>query len=188
MAMPVQIGAKVHNFSDPTGMLSDCHRRIEMFTSTLNSVAGALDKPPTAEIRRALDAALSYFRQAAPKHTADEEESLFPRLRRIKHLELASAFAKLEELEAEHQSAAPLHARIERLGTKYLSSGNLDSAEIAEFRAAVASLAAMYARHIRVEDEVIFPLAVRVLSEQDKSAIAAEMARRRRVTLAAESE
>jgi len=27
--MPVQIGAVIHNFSDPTGLLSDCHRRIE---------------------------------------------------------------------------------------------------------------------------------------------------------------
>ena len=29
--MPVQIGAQAHNFSDPTGLLSDCHRRIDMF-------------------------------------------------------------------------------------------------------------------------------------------------------------
>jgi hypothetical protein len=34
--MPVQIGAKAHTFSDPTGLLSDCHRRIEMlFQRTL---------------------------------------------------------------------------------------------------------------------------------------------------------
>ncbi len=32
--MPVQIGAQAHNFSDPTGLLSDCHRRIEMFLRT----------------------------------------------------------------------------------------------------------------------------------------------------------
>jgi hypothetical protein len=35
------------------------------------------------EQRGAFEAALRYFREAAPKHTADEEESLFPRLRRI---------------------------------------------------------------------------------------------------------
>ena len=29
--MPVQIGTETHNFSDPTGLLRDCHRRIEMF-------------------------------------------------------------------------------------------------------------------------------------------------------------
>jgi hypothetical protein len=35
--MPVQIGAQSHSFSDPTGLLSDCHRRIEMFLGTLSN-------------------------------------------------------------------------------------------------------------------------------------------------------
>ena len=34
--MPVQIGAPGHNFSDPTGLLSDGHRRIEMFLRVLS--------------------------------------------------------------------------------------------------------------------------------------------------------
>jgi len=38
--MPVQIGAKTHNFTDPTGLLSDCYRRVEMFLGTLEAVAG----------------------------------------------------------------------------------------------------------------------------------------------------
>jgi len=37
--------------------------------------------PLTEETRAALESALRYFREAAPKHTADEEESLFPRMR-----------------------------------------------------------------------------------------------------------
>jgi hemerythrin-like domain-containing protein len=41
----------------------------------------------------------------------------------------------------------------------------------------------MYERHIRIEDNVIFPLAARLLTEQDKSAIADEMAGRRKVKL-----
>ncbi|PYV99204.1 MAG: hypothetical protein DMG89_08830 [Acidobacteria bacterium] len=79
--MPVQIGAQAHNFSDPTGLLSDCHRRIEMFLRTLEGVASVIDRPLTEETRAALESALRYFREAAPKHTADEEESLFPRMR-----------------------------------------------------------------------------------------------------------
>jgi Hemerythrin HHE cation binding domain len=75
--MPVQIGATAHNFSDPTGLLSDCHRRIEMFLRSLQTVASGGPKLDE-ERRRALDLALRYFREAAPKHTADEEESLFP--------------------------------------------------------------------------------------------------------------
>src|SRR6266581_372662 len=45
--MPVQIGAKPHNFTDPTGLLSDCHRRVEMFLGTLTAVAEVLDRPAT---------------------------------------------------------------------------------------------------------------------------------------------
>ena len=46
--MPVQIGAKTHNFTDPTGLLSDCHRRVEMFLGTLEAVAGVIDRPATS--------------------------------------------------------------------------------------------------------------------------------------------
>ena len=82
--MPVQIGVKSHNFTDPTGLLSDCHRRVEMFLGMLVAVADVIDHPVTADTGRLLDSALRYFVQAAPKHTADEEESLFTRLRQIR--------------------------------------------------------------------------------------------------------
>ena len=181
--MPVQIGVKAYNFTDPTGLLSDCHRRVEMFLGTLEAVAQTIDSPPTGETSRALESALRYFEQAAPKHTADEEESLFPRLRQIQHPEVQSAFSRLEQLEEEHRWAASLHARVARLGAQYLAAGSLSSPEVAEFREAVASLASMYKEHIRFEDQFVFPLAVRMLSEVDKSAIADEMAARREVKM-----
>jgi hypothetical protein len=37
--------------------------------------------------------------------------------------------------------------------------------------------------HIRVEDSTVFPLAARLLSEAEKSAIAEEMAARRKVSM-----
>ena len=86
--MPVQIGGRSHSFSQPTGLLSECHRRIEMFLSTLMGVAEVIDRSPTEDAARALASALRYFGEAAPKHTADEEESLFPRLRQIRHAEI----------------------------------------------------------------------------------------------------
>ncbi|MGB9074890.1 MAG: hemerythrin domain-containing protein [Terriglobales bacterium] len=184
--MPVQIGAKSHNFTDPTGLLSDCHRRVEMFLGTLEAVAGVIDRPATEETRQALASALRYFAQAAPKHTADEEESLFPRLRRIHDAEIEAAFSKLEQLEQEHRWAAPLHAEVERLGAQYLSTDNLSSPEVDEFRKDVADLASMYKQHISVEDELVFPLASRLLSDAEKAAIAVEMAGRRKVRLVTE--
>lgn len=184
--MPVQIGAKTHNFTDPTGLLTDCHRRIEMFLGSLQAVAAVIDQSPSEDTGRALEAALRYFAQAAPKHTADEEESLFPRLRQKQDSELVSAFEKLAGLEQDHRRAEPLHADLERLGSQYLATGRLSDSEVQEFRSAVASLAEMYKRHIALEDEWLFPLAARKLSTSERSAIAEEMARRREVKLVTE--
>lgn len=181
--MPVQIGARLHTFSDPTGLLSDCHRRIEMFLGALESVARVLDRPVTDETARSLTSALHYFREAAPKHTADEEVSLFPRLRQIHNPEAQSALEQLEKLEGDHRWAAPLHEGIERLGQQYLSKGSLSAGEAARFRAAVARLGTMYRRHIGVEDTVVFPVAARVLSQTDRTEIAQEMAERRKASL-----
>lgn len=184
--MPVQIGAKAHNFTDPTGLLSDCHRRIEMFLGTLEAVALVMDNPASGDTTRALESALRYFEQAAPKHTADEEESLFPRLRQIQHPEVQSTFSRLERLEEEHRWATPLHAEVARLGARYLSVSSLSTPEVEGFRKAVASLASMYEQHIRVEDELVFPLAAKMLSDVEKEVIAQEMADRRNVRIVTE--
>ena len=181
--MPVQIGAPTHDFSDPTGLLSDCHRRIEMFLGTLANVGRALDQPLTPEVGRSLELSLKYFQEAAPKHTADEEASLFPRLRRLDNAELQAALTQLDHLEEDHRAADRLHAVVDRLGRKYLASGTLDAAEVAQYREAVAGLRALYEPHIRLEDEVVFPLAKRVLPEEDKAEIAGEMAGRREARL-----
>jgi len=181
--MPVQIGANAHTFTNPTGLLSDCHRRVEMFLGILEEVAVRIDRPITKDTGRGLETALRYFERAAPKHTADEEESLFPRLRQIDNPEIQSALSRLEKLEEDHRWAAPLHSEVERLGTQYLSGAELSDTEIATFRDSVARLACMYKQHIGIEDELIFPLAARLLPWVEKRAIAQEMAARRKVPL-----
>jgi hemerythrin-like domain-containing protein len=157
--MPVQIGAKSHSFSDPTGLLSDCHRRIEMFLGTLEQVALVIDRPLTEDTRPALDSALRYFREAAPKHTADEEVSLFPRMRQMQDLDIENAIQRLELLEHDHVLAGSLHAEVEELGQRYLATGSLEAAGVEAFRKAIASLASIYKQHIEIEDNLVFPLA-----------------------------
>ncbi len=150
---------------------------------SLEKVAKVIDSAPDEETRRALETALRYFHEAAPKHTADEEESLFPRLRTLRSPEVGAAFSKLDQLETEHRWAEPLHAQVEKLGLEYLQKGQLSAVQVDEFRAAVTQLAAMYRRHIAVEDEALFPVAAKLLSHGDKQAIAAEMTKRRAVPL-----
>jgi hemerythrin-like domain-containing protein len=177
--MPVQIGAKTHSFSDPTALLSDCHRRIEMFLATLEKVAASIDRPLPNDGRVALASALRYFREAAPKHTADEEQSVFPRLRQSGDAEVNGALATLDALEQEHRRADLLHSHVEILGKQCLAEGPLSPSQAGQFRQAVADLASIYKRHIQIEDECIFPVAGRVLSQADKAIIAREMSARR---------
>ena len=83
--MGIQIGQKPSpTFAQPLELLSDCHRRVESFLRALILVAEQARGGTLNPIQReGLQTALRYFREAAPKHTADEEESLFPRLRQI---------------------------------------------------------------------------------------------------------
>jgi Hemerythrin HHE cation binding domain len=83
--MPITIGAKPSpDFSNPIELLIDCRRRIERFLAVLLTVAAdAKGGPMTQQQSREWEQALDYFRNAAPRHRADEEESLFPRLRRL---------------------------------------------------------------------------------------------------------
>lgn len=147
----------------------------------LQGVAAVCDQPLTDDVRRSLDLALRYFREAAPKHTADEEESLFPRLRQIDSPELKAALAHLDSLEEDHRWAEPLHDIVDFIGTEYLTKGELSPAKSRDFREAVSQLAEMYRRHIDVEDKQVFPVAAKIVSAELKAEIAKEMAARRAV-------
>ena len=76
--MPVVIGTMQNTFANPVGLLSDCHRRIESFLSTLLAVASHADGALDMERRNALETALKYFREAAPMHTAGRGREPLP--------------------------------------------------------------------------------------------------------------
>lgn len=180
--MPVQIGAKPQaSFDQPVELLMDCHRRIERFLAILLRVVddvrgGALG----AEHREALDTALNYFHAAAPRHTEDEERSLFPRMRGSDDAAVRAALAKLDALEADHRAAEVAHARVETLGRRWLADNRLPDPDVAELRRLLTDLSDTYRRHIRVEDEEVFPLAARTLSADQLTAVGREMEHRRR--------
>ena len=179
--MPIVIGAKRESsFTDPIGLLGDCHRRVERFLAVLVHVATqAHGEPFTGEQRTAWDTALRYFREAAPKHTADEEESLFPRLRAMDRSDVKALLARVDGLEQDHVRAAQAHAEIDRVGLAWLANGRLSPEEASRLAALLAQLAELYRAHIAIEDTEVFPLAAKVLSAWDREAIGREMAVRR---------
>lgn len=180
--MPVTIGASENSFANPIGLLSDCHRRIERFLQALLTVAtrvegGSLD----AEHRGVLETALKYFREAAPKHTADEEEDLFPKLRQLASPRVATVLADVDRLEAEHNTAETSHREVEALCRRWLDQDFLSTQDAAHLRRLLTSLSDLYRAHIRTEEEQVFPAAQAELSESELRTIGRRMASRRGV-------
>ena len=181
--MLVTIGQSAdHGFDTPLGLLSDCHRRIERFLSMLVAVADARRGAElTPQDRDALSAALHYFRTAAPRHSADEEHSLFPRLRSASHPDARAALQRLDVLEAEHRVAEDHQDAVDVLGRRWLRQGTLRAGDARSLREHLVALERLYYRHIGVEDRELFPAAERLLTAADLEAVGREMAARRDV-------
>jgi hemerythrin-like domain-containing protein len=177
--MPITIGAKRESdFTDPIGMLGDCHRRIERFLNVLVTVAAReRGGPLTEEHRLALTTSLRYFREAAPKHTADEEESLFPRLRQLDSAE--AIMRRIDSLEQDHECAQAAHDEVDRLGQLWLANGRLSPEEASRLSTVLEQLAQLYRHHIAIEDTEVFPFAASALPVSDRKSVGAEMAARR---------
>ena len=181
--MPVSIGAtQESNFANPIGLLADCHRRIERFLEVLISVAAeAKEGSLGGENRHALQTALSYFHDAAPMHTADEEEDLFPRLRRVERPDIEGIIMGVSRLESEHSIATAWHQQVHEIGERWLRQNYLLPHEAVELKKVLTSLTEMYRGHIALEENQIFPMAQETLSASEKEAIGRRMAARRGV-------
>lgn len=179
--MLLKIGQRPdHGFDEPLGLLSDCHRRIERFLHVLSALArDAAGGPLTDGQRAQLQSALTYFATAAPRHTADEEESLFPRLKASTGAEAADAREVIDRLERDHGVAEDHHQAVDRLGRQWLSHGQLAPDAVSELGARLAALEVLYRSHIAVEDRELFPVAARLLSRDQLQEMGREMAARR---------
>lgn len=182
--MVIPMGTKGQaDFSQPIELLMDCHRRIERFLGVLGQVVARYGGPEAPSLdtqgREALQTALDYFAQAAPRHTADEEESLFPRMRLLDKPDVNAALTELDRLEADHRQAAIAHARVDELGRRWLSSGQLDSSDLKELSALLDEMSAIYDQHIRLEDQRVFVLASKTLDPAALEQMGQEMKARR---------
>jgi iron-sulfur cluster repair protein YtfE (RIC family) len=177
--MAIQIGAKPDSgFNDPIGMLKDCHRRIEHFLNILCLVADrAHVRSLTEEERSAIQAALQYFHAGGERHTSDEEESLFPRLR----AETATgSLQEIDRLESDHHHAAHLHESVDWLYTAWISAGMLEPDEQQRLLSQTRELKQLYAEHIQIEETIVFPRAVLVLNSHAIAAMGSEFSARRK--------
>lgn len=176
--MGIQIGAKPDSgFEDPIGMLTDCHRRIEHFLNIICVVVERAQGRTLSEAEiAAVEAALQYFRVGGERHTADEEESLFPRLRDGLG---GTAFEELGKLENDHQAAGRLHHAVESLYKKWISEGSLAANENRQLVSGTDSLKRLYDGHIKIEEQTVFPRAAQLLDGAAIRAIGKEFRERR---------
>ena len=182
--MPVTLGGPPQaSFEQPLALLSDCHRRIERFLDVLLRITksrrgGELDE----QHHGALLTALEYFRSAAPKHTEDEESSLFPRLQQVADPRVRRMFETLKQLAQDHVKARQAHERVDHLARQWLADGHLETCAVDELDELLSELKVVYESHIRIEDETVFALAKEVLTNHQLAQIGDEMRRRRGLT------
>lgn len=173
----------VPNFADPLGLMMHCHRKIENYLSGLVTAGDVLRggaAVEAAEAFRVIDAAREHFAVRGPKHTEDEEVSLFPRMRECGGSEAEEVLSALADLEAEHRVVEQAHAEFDALVGRLPRDGSAAAEDLARYAELAAALSELYGPHIRIEDGIVFPLAARVLPPSALYAIGEEMRERRR--------
>ena len=148
----------------PLEHLLACHRRIEERLETLERAAAHLEDQSEAALD-AFRSAFAFLDTSGTLHTADEEESLFPRLMAALEPGERSYVAGLE-----HD-----HAEAHRIYTELKVS--LDRP--AQARHLVERLCALYRAHIESEDSVLQEYARVHLTAGQLAEIAREMKDRR---------
>ena len=115
---------------------------------------------PDLKVFRAM---LLYIRDYPEKvHHVKEDEFLFARLRMRTH----EAYAVLDELEAQHAQGDGLIREVERALSRYEVEG---APALGPLLATAEKYADFYYEHMRMEEDLVLPLARRVLSAEDWS-------------------
>ncbi len=152
----------------PLEHLVACHGRIEERLAILERAAAHLEQKPE-EARGALESVFRYFETSGAIHTADEEESVFPRL--ASRLS-AEERAYIDGLEGQHREAEALYARIRQVP----ATGE----DLQAYRADVARFCELYRGHIASENDRLIAVGQRLLADEELGAISQEMRTRRK--------
>lgn len=162
------------SFDDPIALLSACHERVRHYAGLLLKLAQHLPQHGAdIQARQAATAILRYFDIAAPLHHEDEEDDLFPLLaeRGDAGLRFLIGISMLEE----HDELGELWREVRSILLA------IESGESAELPQELAErFAKRYPEHAAIEDERIYPLAEKLLTQEELAAIGQRMAARRK--------
>lgn len=177
----------MEGFAQPLLLWGACHQRGQRVALLLQRLFEHLElhgpsdatRVTAAEVRR-------YLVEAAPRHHADEDVDLFPRLRRQIDArgkcipEAGRAVEALDVLERDHVRLEDQWQRVQAaLVHAETAVPTLEHCAIAD------EFAGGFITHHEIEDQLITPVAERALTGEDLAAIGAAMAARRGTTWAA---
>jgi hemerythrin-like domain-containing protein len=177
MITDIQIGSAPPVLErDAVDMLLACHQRIRSFTSIAVRLAVAAGAPPP-EIANAAGAVHRYYSVALPLHEADENDSVYPRLRH--RLADPAETASLQAMVDQHGPIDAVVAELLPRWEKLQSAPEQLSSLADEIRRNAACLQELWREHLALEEEIVFPLIRARLTPDDLLAIHREMKQRR---------
>lgn len=163
-------------FDQPLAVLKHCHDRIRKQLATMTKL---LDHLPThgadKEAQQAAQSVLNYFTKAAPLHHEDEEINLLPELQvTAKDDDARLLAALLPKILGQHEDMAAQWQQLEK------QLGSIASASAASLSAkAVQDFQVLYSEHMQIEETQIAPMAKRLFSDAQMSALGTAMQARR---------
>jgi hypothetical protein len=177
----------VDGFADPLMCWAACHQRAQRVALLLQRLFSHLNHRGPSDATRVTSAEVRrYLAEAAPRHHADEDVDLFPRL-----------LCRFDQQGKDLPEAVPAVQAIERLGVDHRRLDDLwgrvrdalvhadHAPPTAEHASSVDEFVGGFIAHHAVEEEIITPAARQVLQPQDLAEIGEAMAARRGTTWAA---
>lgn len=165
-------------FESPFDMLEACHERVQRTLKLLGRLqVHAQTHGCDEQARQAAQDVMRYFDLAAPLHHEDEELHVFPAVLAAGDVALASA---VHQLIKQHRQMEMHWAPIRMVLAAMVSCEVPSPAPfVALQKDAVAAFVALYDAHIRLEEDVVYPAAHKLLDLGKKNAMGADMKRRR---------
>ena len=156
-------------------MLVGCHQRIRYFTGVALRIARQPEALP-AELAEAAGALLRYYSVALPLHEADENETLYPRLRASDAG--STALAANDAMLQQHAELDDVLAALIPLWQEVQRNPASASGMAGPLLQQTTLLERLWQIHLKLEEEIVFPAMQQHLGAE-LDAMAAEMRARR---------
>lgn len=143
--------------ADAFAVLADCHKRIEERLELLETVARSLQEEGrfTEHHLAGLGDVISFLDAAIPIHTADEENTLFPLLRRHPEFETAVS-TPMDTIETQHRKHRDMRRALDVAIVHRDASGTTNAA---------LRMVVDYRHHMACEEEILYPVARKLLTD-----------------------